>query len=156
MAVEDEEIEGTARLLHWPRTQISIHPEDWWHVKRGARQQWRLPLSEEVPRVGISRALLERLPAPVLVTCPTRLGSERALFMLDACWIEPFAAISERSLELEGFDASQGIAAYRRTWMARTEKKFRPVQPTAVYSGHLASYDEAGKRICELLYGEYL
>lgn len=81
---------------------------------------------------------------------------ESCLLVLEATWSEMLAAISPESLSREGFP---DMAHFRRYWMKRTQKRFRPLDKVQVFQVHRATPEEIpelGKQMIERLYREHL
>lgn len=80
---------------------------------------------------------------------------ESHLFVLEETWQEMLAAISPESLQREGFP---DVGHFRRYWMNRTQRRFRPLDKVQVYRVRLATADDIrdmGKRLIERLYQEH-
>lgn len=81
---------------------------------------------------------------------------ESGLFILEETWSEMLAGISPESLAREGYP---DMAHFRRYWMRRTQRRFRPLDRVQVYRVHRASPEEVtemGQRMIERLYQEHI
>jgi hypothetical protein len=124
---------------------------DWTAVKHGSKTEFR-----SAGR-GYPALFNVHCPTPV-VAYATRDGEthESMLMVLEKTWREPLGAISPESLEREGFAS---IAHFRRYWIARTKRLFRPMSEVQVYrvrawrTGDIAAL---GCIILQRLYGEHL
>jgi hypothetical protein len=95
---------------------------------------------------------------PMLVVGYAIRGGEHesCLLVLEATWQEMLAGISAESLAREGFP---DMAHFRRYWMKRTQKRFRPLDKVQVFRVHRASPEEIpelGRRMIERLYQEHV
>lgn len=75
--------------------------------------------------------------------------------LMTETWQEPLGAISEESLEREGFP---DVAHFRRYWMQRTRRRFRPLQMVRVFRVRRleqADWMEQAERVMERLYGAF-
>lgn len=102
-------------------------------------------------------AQLDRVetPTPVVVYKLDRRGHDARLMVLTDTWQEPIGAISAESLEREGFP---DFAHFRRYWVGRTKKHFKPTRMVCVYRVRpWLPEDERdmGVRIFRRLYGAF-
>lgn len=76
--------------------------------------------------------------------------------VLEATRREALGAISPASLEAEGFPS---VAHFRRYWMARTKRRFRPNDICSVYRVRPwrdSDREVMGMTLLDRLYGEFL
>lgn len=76
--------------------------------------------------------------------------------VLEETWKEPLGAISPESLKAEGFES---LAQFRRYWMKRTRRQFRPAALITCYRVRPWEPDDErrfGASIMERLYGAFL
>ena len=96
-------------------------------------------------------------PVPCVAYKVDHLGRYSAILMvLEAVWREPLMAMSEESIANEGF-ASFG--EFRSHWMARENRRFRPMAITSVYRvRRWRPEDEAamGDALLRRLYADFL
>jgi hypothetical protein len=120
---------------------------DWSKIKLGVKREFRLTGS----------ALLGlQCPTPVVVYTNRNGQYEQVVMVLEATWRETLGAISPASLEAEGFPS---VAHFRRYWMGRTKRRFRPLDTCSVYRVRpWRDSDEQvmGMTLLNRLYGEFL
>lgn len=120
---------------------------DWSKIKGGFKREFRLTGS----------ALLGlQCPTPVVLYVERNGVYEHVVMVLEEARREALGSISPASLEAEGFPS---IAHFRRYWMARTKRRFRPLDTCSVYRVRpwRPSDNEAmGMTILRRLYGEFL
>lgn len=105
---------------------LRVPKEDWAAVKHGYKTEYRLG-----GRGGMYlNYLSSMLPTPVVLYMTAGNRHEHKLGVLTDCWIEPLGAISEESVQLEGFTS---VAHFRRYWTSRTSKRFRPLERVQVF-----------------------
>lgn len=78
------------------------------------------------------------------------------LFVLEDTWQEMLGAISEESLANEGFP---DMAHFRRYWMRRSKRRFRPLDKVQVYRVRpmmKGDLDALGSALIYRLYQEHL
>lgn len=98
---------------------------EWTEITRGNKREFRgspgaMPtmFSVEVPTPVVA---YRKHPAH---------GYDAQIMILEDHWQEPLGAISAGSLEREGFP---DVAHFRRYWMRRERKRFRPTKLVSVY-----------------------
>lgn len=100
---------------------------DWIAVAHGHKTEFRAAPNQ------VSQAAVAGLDLPTPVVA-YRVGSDgrhdHRLMVLAESWMEPLGAISDVSLEREGFP---DVAHFRRYWMGRTRRRFRPLQKVRVF-----------------------
>lgn len=120
---------------------------DWVAIKRGFKREFRLTGS----------ALLNlQCPTPVVVYTTRNGGYEETLMVLESARREQLGAISPDSLQAEGFAS---VAHFRRYWMSRTNKRFRPLDTCSVYRVRPWTDSDTelmGRTLLERLYGDFL
>lgn len=120
---------------------------DWAAIRRGFKREFRLT----------GQALLNlQTPTPVVVYTTRNGGYEEILMVLESAHREALGAISPTSLQAEGFPS---VAHFRRYWMQRTGKRFRPLDICSVYRVRPwtdADMDLMGRTLLERLYGDFL
>lgn len=132
-------------------TFLRVPADDWAAVKYGSKREFRA--------AGHAVTQLWNVTPPIPVVAWTARRSERyesALMVLEATWQEMVGAISEESLEAEGFPS---MAHFRRYWMGRTKQRFRPLQKVQVYRLRpMTAEDQAflGLKLFRKLYAEHL
>lgn len=131
---------------------LRVPREDWSAVKIGSKTEFRM-----VGGRGMSQLWSVKPPTPVVAYAIFDNGRyERALMILEEHWREPVAGITQESLEREGFP---DMAHFRRYWMRRTRRRFRPLQEVSVYRVRPFKGEDAdvmGMRLFTRLYGEHL
>jgi hypothetical protein len=129
---------------------LRVPRQDWAAVKIGAKTEFRKEQGEWV----VMRNL--HLPMGILAYTITAAGYDQKVMTLEATWREPLGAISEESLQREGFES---LAHFRRYFIARTQHRFRPLAAVQVYRLHPCTPEdtgELGKLLFHRLYGEWL
>jgi hypothetical protein len=140
------------------RTHVStyflrIPRVDWARITTGEKRQHR-----EQGRWGPRWANMH-VPIPILgYSYPSHGGPvESVLLVLEDAWSEPLGAISDESLEAEGFAS---LAEFRRYWKNRKrETGWRPLSTVQVYCVRPFTQDDRltmGQRLLELLYAGHL
>lgn len=130
-------------------TYLRVPFLDWPAVKHGYKTEFRMLNSNRFVRF---RKLI--LPTPV-VGYKSETVYEETMLVLHESWIEPLGAISEESLEHEGFES---MAHFRRYWTDRTKTRFRPLDRVQVFRVALYTPDQRemlGGLIFDRLYGEF-
>lgn len=134
-------------------TFLRVPSEDWVPVTRGAKSEFRAS-----PR-AVSRLWSVEPPTPVVayrVRGGAAGGYDSKLMVLEDKWLEPLGAISQESLEAEGF---QTLAEFRRYWMQRERRRFMPTRMVTVYKVRLWQPEderEFAEMIFRRLYGKQL
>jgi hypothetical protein len=144
---------------HQARTLfVRVAPLDWPLVKRGHKREFRgMP--------GKQSALwMVEPPQPVvayIVTHANRIRErtyDARLMLLEKAWQEELGAISDESLQAEGYES---FAEFRRAWMRRQRngQKFKPT--TKVFAYRVRPWEpgdeeKMGAAILKRLYGEWL
>ncbi len=133
-------------------TFLRVPPVDWAAVKHGSKSEFR-----SVGTRAVSQFKNLEPPTPVVAYVVKSLGQyDSQLMVLTAMWTEPLGAISAESLEAEGFP---DIAHFRRYWMARTHRRFRPLTMVQVYRVRQYTDNDAvvmGVRLHNKLYRDHL
>jgi hypothetical protein len=113
----------------WPQresrtTFLRVPSRDWTAVKTGVKTEFR----------ATGRAVTQlwnvQTPMPVVGYRDMRVGNDSRLLVLVDTWREPLGAISNESLEREGFDS---LAHFRSYWVERTKRRFAPLERVQVY-----------------------
>lgn len=133
-------------------TFLRVPAEDWALVKQGRKTEFRAAGG------AVTQLWNVKCPTPVVGYMVRRTVQtyESGMFVLEATWQEPVGAISPESLAREGFP---DMAHFRRYWMQRTKRRFRPLQHVQVYQLHPMMPDEQttmGLQLLRKLYGEHL
>jgi hypothetical protein len=128
---------------------VQIPSSDWLAVRRFDKTEFRV-LPRYPGRLNID------CPAPVVLYAKRALQIEHVMAVVERVWEEPVGAIGAESLEREGFES---IAHFRRYWMSRTKKPFKPFD--LVHCFRVRPFVEGdnamlGARVIERLYGEFL
>lgn len=131
-------------------TFVRVPAGDWAQVRIGAKTEFRA--------TGRAATQLWNITCPMAVVIyAVRQGAHSSMMaVLEETWSEPLAAISPESLANEGFES---MAAFRRYWLERTKRRFRPMQIVQVYRIRLWQDDDAanlGLKLIEKLYQEHL
>lgn len=129
---------------------LRVPNRDWAAVKNGAKTEFR-PASGQV-----SGLKWVELPTPVVAYTKSVRGYASKLMVLEARWQERLAAISPESLRREGF---QSLAEFRRYWMARERRRFRPEHIVTVFRVRPwtpVDREVFADALLERLYGEFL
>ena len=138
----------------WQKVKVStpfvrVPHAEWNAVKLGYKREFRTNTSVSLFAV--------QTPTIVVAYAIDTLGRyEAKLMVLEELWQEPLGAISPESLTAEGFAT---LAEFRKHWMSREHRRFRPTRNIFVYRVRLADADdlvEQGQRLVELIYGEFL
>lgn len=130
---------------------LRVPREDWSSVKIGAKTEFRMPGGR-----GMSQLWSVKPPTPVVAYAILGERYVSTLMVLEAHWREPVAGITAESLEREGFD---DMAHFRRYWMRRTRRRFRPLQEISVYRVRpFTDHDVTpmGVALFQRLYGEHV
>lgn len=129
---------------------IRVAAADWPLVKRGLKTEFR-------GQLGVQSALFNTpAPSPVVAYSIVRGTYDARLMLLEAVSQEELGAITPESLEREGF---VDFESFRRYWMQRDGKKFRPTKKVFVYRLRpwAAGDDEAMAAVLlKRLYGDWL
>jgi hypothetical protein len=129
---------------------LRIPPGDYSAIARGAKTEFRGASGR------VSGLHFVQPPTPV-VGYTERLGKYKStLLVLEKRWTEPLGAISDESLRNEGFES---LAHFRRYWMDRERRRFRPTRDVVVYRVRPWNEDDQrvfSSRILDHLYGEWL
>jgi hypothetical protein len=98
---------------------------DWPAVRRGIKTEFRAASG------AVSGLKFVEPPCPVVAYSwhPTH-GHEAELMVLEDRFQEPLAAISDESLEREGFST---LAEFRAYWCAREKRRFTPTRMIVAY-----------------------
>lgn len=132
-------------------TFLRVPADDWLLVKQGRKTEFR------AAGHGVTQLWNVTTPTPVVGYAVRSLGRyESTLLVLEATWQEPVSAISAESLEREGFP---DMAHFRRYWMARHKRRFRPLQNVQVYRVRPLPPEEhatAGLQLFHKLYAEHV
>lgn len=131
-------------------TFLRVPAFDWLNVKNGIKTEFR------ASGRGVTQLWNVTCPMPVVAYTVTRRGHDRRLMVLEETRQETLIAISQESLEREGFDT---LEEFRRYWTIKTKRKFTPTRKVQVYRvrrWRSADMDEMGRRLLDRLYGEHL
>lgn len=127
---------------------------DWAAVKYGEKTEFRAASG------AVSGLKWLETPTPVVAYSwhPTH-GHEAQLMILEERFQEPLAAISEESLEREGFES---FAHFRRYWCDREKRRFTPTRMVVAYrvrpfrwDGPMPDQTVFAERLFDRLYGEF-
>lgn len=127
---------------------LRVPDAEWPAVSRGYKREFR---SGSFP----SQLFGIGTPTPVVAYRIHNGRHDAKLMLLEEAWQEPLGAISPESLAAEGHDS---LASFRKAWMARERKRFRPTKQVFVYRLRpiiLADAQAAGEDLFALLYGEF-
>jgi hypothetical protein len=132
-------------------TFLRVPADDWAAVKIGSKTEFRA--------AGHSVTQLWNVACPTPVVGWTARRNERyesVMLVLEATWQEMVGSITPESLQREGFPS---MAHFRRYWMSRTKRRFRPLQKVQVYRVRpMTTEDEVsmGLQLFRKLYSEHL
>jgi hypothetical protein len=133
-------------------TFLRVPSIDWPSVKRGWKTEFRA--------TGRAATQVWNIvcPTPVVAYKVTneRIDHDAVLLVLEATWREPLGAISEESIQREGFES---MAHFRRYWMGRTKRRFSPLTECQVYRVRPMTPEDVapmGIALLHKLYGEFL
>lgn len=129
---------------------LRVPTSDWVAVTRGVKREFRASPS------AVSKLWDTEPPTPVVAyrVDPSH-GYDCKLMILEDTWIEPIGAISQESLEAEGFNS---LAEFRRYFVNRERTRFRPTRKITVYRIRPWQEGDAryfGDRLFERLYGAF-
>lgn len=137
------------KKLRASTTFVRVPHSEWNAVKLGYKTEFRTNTATSLFNV--------RPPTLVVAYAIDAIGRyEAKLMVLEDLWQEPLGAITEESLANEGFAT---MAEFRKHWMAREHRRFRPTRTIFAYRVRLADGEDLiqqGERLVELLYGEFL
>lgn len=124
---------------------------DWPAVSRGKKTEFRANSGR------VSGLLWVEPPTPVVVyTVHRTRGYQAKLMVLEARWQEELASISPESLAREGFET---LEQFRRYWMTRERRRFKPLHIVTAYRVRPFTPDdrrEFAAKLLDHLYGEWL
>lgn len=129
---------------------LRVPAADWPLVSRGKKREFRAASGQ------VSALQFVEPPTPVVAYTERRGQHEGIIMVLERRWREPLGAITEESLEAEGFHTFE---AFRRYWMQREKRRFRPTREVTVYRVRPWTPDDIevfSLRILEHLYGEWI
>lgn len=124
---------------------------DWIPVTHGTKTEFRASPNAVTQVLGLEP------PTPVVAYRTSSQPDERdrKLMVMTATWQEPLGAIGPESLEREGHP---DFAHFRRYWMGRTRRRFRPLQKVRVFQVRPFTEDdwsESADRLMQRLYGDF-
>lgn len=107
-------------------TFLRVPASDWLLVKQGRKTEFR------ATGRGVTQLWNVNPPTPVVAYAVTnaRDDHDSRLMVLEKTWQEPLGAISPDSLAHEGFP---DMASFRRYWIIRTKRRFRPLSNVQVF-----------------------
>lgn len=131
---------------------LRVPREDWSAVKIGSKVEFRMPGGR-----AMSQLWSVKPPTAVVAYAIRANGQyESKLMILERHWREPVGGITPESIAAEGFE---NMAHFRRYWMRRTRRRFRPLQEVSVYRVRPFREGDAPSLAMGLfnrLYGEHL
>jgi hypothetical protein len=127
---------------------------DWVPITHGTKTEFRASPNAVTQALGIEP------PTPVVayrVDGDFGASSRYAckLMLMTETWQEPLGAIGPESLDREGH---VDFAHFRRYWMGRTKRRFRPLQKVRVFRVRPftdADWSESAERLMSRLYGDF-
>lgn len=133
-------------------TFLRVPADDWPAVKIGAKTEFRTSGYHSSTLIGV------KCPIPVVGYRVTneRTDHDSLLLVLEQVWIEPLASLSDESLAREGFP---DFAHFRRYWMGRTKRRFRPLDKVQAHRVRIFTQEDRGPMgdaLLRHLYGEHL
>jgi len=130
---------------------VRVPVAEWGAVTSGRKTEFR---AESGKASGLWTV---ECPVPCVAYRGDNLGRYSAVLMvLEAVWRERLMAISEESIAAEGFGS---FPEFRRHWMIREHRRFRPMSITTVYRVRpWRPEDEAamGDALLRRLYADFL
>lgn len=131
---------------------LRVPDPDWLAVKQGRKTEFR------VTGKRAAQFQADYLPTPVVAYAVRGGQHDGQLMVLTESWREPLGNIAENeeSLRREGYP---DFAAFRRYWLIRTHRRFRPLDMCVAYRLRpfdADDYTDMGVRLLERLYGEHL
>lgn len=130
---------------------LRVPAHDWPQVRRGLKTEFRAASG------AVSGLKFVDPPIPVVAYSVNKLGHDSRLMVLDERWQEPLSAISDESLQREGFAS---FAEFRAYWCHREKRRFTPTRMVVVY--RVRPFDPLGDRaafetsIFDHLYGDFI
>jgi hypothetical protein len=134
-------------------TFLRVPHVDWPKVKNGLKREFRAGTGS----AAVSQ--LWSLPTPTVVvgySIDDQQRYDHRLLVLENHWREPLGAITPESLRAEG---CKDLAEFRRYWMNRERRRFRPTREVSVYRvrpAQTADLQDVGDRLVQHLYGDFL
>lgn len=129
---------------------LRVPAADWPAVSRGKKREFRAASGQ------VSGLHFVEPPTPV-VCYTVRVGKhDSRLMVLEKRWTEPLGSITDESLRNEGFSSFE---EFRRYWMRRERRRFRPTREVVVYSVRPwdgGDEDWFSQELLKHLYGEWL
>ena len=130
---------------------VRVPVAEWGAIRDGRNSEFRA-------QSGNASALWTvETPVPCVAYKVDHLGRYDAMLMvLEAVWRERLMAISEESIAAEGFAS---FPEFRRHWMLRENRRFRPLAMTTVYRVRPwvpEDVDEMGELLLRRLFGEFV
>lgn len=129
---------------------LRVPAADWPAVSRGKKTEFRAASGQ------VSGLHFVETPTLVVAYRVKRGEYEGKLMVLEERRSEPLDAIDEEGLRREGF---RTFAEFRRYWMRRERRRFRPTREVVVFRVRPFTEDDRevfSERILEHLYGEWL
>lgn len=130
---------------------LRVPVADWVEVSRGMKTEFTAAAG------ACSKLWNLEPPTPVVAyRVHKTLGYESELMVLEKKWDEALGAISEESLENEGFKT---LAEYRKYWCARERRRFQPLRIVTRYRIRPWLYDDTeamAQVLLDRLYGDWL
>jgi hypothetical protein len=144
------------RSSTWPQHRVKtlflrVPSAEWARIVTGGKTEFR-------QQPGRSTLVRPNCPTPVVGYREHAGVLESQLLVLDDTWREPLGAITQESLEREGF---RDFDSFRQHWMQRTKRRFRPLLDVQVYRVRVLhdtdeDYNYAGRLLLARLYGEHV
>jgi hypothetical protein len=129
---------------------LRVPAADWVAVSQGKKREFRAASGQ------VSGLHFVEPPTLVVAYAIREHRHDSQAMVLEKRWKEPLGAISEESLRAEGFAS---FPEFRRYWMRRERRRFRPTRDVIVYRVRPITeedrYDFAD-RLLKHLYGEWL
>jgi hypothetical protein len=130
---------------------LRVPTADWIPVKHGKKTEFRASPG------AVSGLKWAKVPTPVVAYRVDRsYGYDAALMVLEDRWQEELGAISEESLQREGFET---FAEFRRYFVNRERRRFRLTKKVTVYRLRLWQPEDRatfGDLLLERLFGAFL
>lgn len=133
---------------------LRVPVTEWGAISRGTKHEFRSGTGNS----AVSQLFNVKPPVPVVGYRVDPRGTYSArLMVLEELWREPLGAITHESLINEGYPT---LAEFRRAWMRRERKRWRPTRIITVYRVRPwrdgLDEDLMAERIFRHLYGEWV
>lgn len=110
------------------RYWLRVPASEWLEVKHGVKNEFRNTMAS----VSLSR-IQKPTPVVTFTSAHNRFQQNEfdcRLMILEEAWREPLGAISQESLEREGFETLHDFKVH---WTSKRRRRFNPLLPVYVY-----------------------